>query len=99
VPLWLADIQTNLKEPLYMDAVHYNAKFSELIAARIATFLLEEIDSKQERCNSEISQARLHGAVLETAPVMWQPEPKAAVKRRWCGVGAAMSAALGPSGL
>ncbi len=57
--LWLADIRTNLKEPLYMDAVRYNAKFSELIAARIATFLLEEIDSKQERCNSEISQARL----------------------------------------
>lgn len=34
--LWLADIQRDLKEPLYVDAVHYSAKMSELIASRIA---------------------------------------------------------------
>jgi hypothetical protein len=45
--LWLADIQADLKEPLYIDAVHYTAKFSELIAAKIATFVLKESDNPQ----------------------------------------------------
>ncbi len=33
--LWLADMQENLKEPLYVDAVHYSARMSEMIAGRI----------------------------------------------------------------
>ncbi len=34
--LWLADMQRDLKEPLYIDGVHYSAKMSDLIASRIA---------------------------------------------------------------
>ena len=34
--LLLADIQRDLKEPLYVDGVHYSAKMSDLIASRIA---------------------------------------------------------------
>ena len=37
--LWLADIQRDRKEPLYVDAAHYTAAFSEEIARRIASFV------------------------------------------------------------
>ncbi|MGO8881625.1 MAG: SGNH/GDSL hydrolase family protein [Desulfomonilaceae bacterium] len=40
--LWLADMQENLKEPLYVDAVHYSARMSKLIADRIAIALYEK---------------------------------------------------------
>lgn len=39
--LWLADMQENLKEPLYADALHYSAKMSKLIADHISTALVE----------------------------------------------------------
>lgn len=38
--LWLADIQEDRREPLYMDAVHYTAKFSREIAGYIADFVV-----------------------------------------------------------
>lgn len=34
--LWLADIQENLHEPLYVDQLHYTAKLSKIMAERIA---------------------------------------------------------------
>lgn len=34
--LWLADMQENLREPLYMDAVHYTAAFSKTLGNAIA---------------------------------------------------------------
>jgi len=34
--IWCADIQEGVDEPLFVDAVHYNARMSELIAACIA---------------------------------------------------------------
>lgn len=37
--LWLADLQRGRAEPLYVDAVHYTAAFSEDIARRIADFI------------------------------------------------------------
>ena len=37
--LWLADLQQDRREYLYVDSVHYNAAFSKEIAARICTFL------------------------------------------------------------
>jgi len=40
--LWLADMQENLKEPLYVDAVHYSAKMSKLIADQISIALSEK---------------------------------------------------------
>lgn len=40
--LWLADMQENLKEPLYVDAVHYSARMSKLIAEQIANALLQK---------------------------------------------------------
>ena len=42
--LWLADIQAERREPLYMDAVHYTAKFSEDIAKHIADFVIGHRD-------------------------------------------------------
>jgi len=37
--LWLADMQANKAENLYVDGLHYNAKFSGEIAGRILEFL------------------------------------------------------------
>ena len=39
--LWLADIQENIKKPLYVDIDHYSAELSEEIAKRIYNSLLE----------------------------------------------------------
>jgi len=39
--LWLADIQEDSKEPLYVDRWHYTARFSGEIARHLADFLLE----------------------------------------------------------
>ncbi len=39
--LWLADVQEKLKEPLYVDKVHYSAKMNEMLALNIANLLLE----------------------------------------------------------
>jgi hypothetical protein len=36
--LWLADMQRNRPENLYVDAIHYSGSFSSEIAARIASF-------------------------------------------------------------
>jgi hypothetical protein len=38
--LWCADIQESLKEPLYVDKVHYTARMSRLLAGTIADQLL-----------------------------------------------------------
>lgn len=38
--LWLADIQKELKENLYVDQVHYNPRMNGLIAAKIADYLI-----------------------------------------------------------
>ena len=37
--LWLADVQQDKHENLYVDSIHYNARFSEEIAGRIYDFL------------------------------------------------------------
>jgi hypothetical protein len=34
-------MQENLKEPLYVDQVHYSAKLSKMLAAAVANLLLE----------------------------------------------------------
>ncbi|HXV13606.1 MAG TPA: hypothetical protein VEC56_05315 [Candidatus Krumholzibacteria bacterium] len=39
--LWCADLQASLKEPLYVDKVHYTARMSRLLATTIADSLLE----------------------------------------------------------
>ncbi len=39
--LWLADIQENVKKPLYVDIDHYSGDFSSDIAKRIYNFLTE----------------------------------------------------------
>ena len=39
--LWLADIQENVKKPLYVDIDHYSGEFSQDIAKRIYNFLTE----------------------------------------------------------
>lgn len=38
--LWLADIQENVKKPLYVDIDHYSSELSEDIAKRIYNFLI-----------------------------------------------------------
>lgn len=37
---WLADIQAELREPLYVDQVHYSPRFSRIIAERVADVLI-----------------------------------------------------------
>lgn len=39
--LWLGDIQEHSREPLYIDTVHYTAKFSKQIANLIAQYIKE----------------------------------------------------------
>jgi hypothetical protein len=39
--LWSADIQNNLKEPLYVDNLHYSTSFSKQFATVIAESLIE----------------------------------------------------------
>ena len=39
--LWCADMQEQLHEPLYVDAVHYSAHMSELLAQQITQMLAE----------------------------------------------------------
>lgn len=41
--LWLADMQTGRTDPLYLDAVHYNAGFSSDVVKAIAGFVRERI--------------------------------------------------------
>jgi hypothetical protein len=38
---WCADMQEELKEPLYIDNTHYSAKMSEMFASYIANLLIE----------------------------------------------------------
>ncbi|MCX5873687.1 MAG: SGNH/GDSL hydrolase family protein [Deltaproteobacteria bacterium] len=40
--LWLAGMQEDLKEPLYVDAAHYSARMSKLIAEQIASALSQK---------------------------------------------------------
>ncbi len=44
--LWLADMQENAREPLYVDAVHYSPKMCGLIADEIARALRERLGVK-----------------------------------------------------
>ncbi len=40
--LWLADIQQDLKEPLYVDNIHYSSKLSQIIANEMAQRLIAQ---------------------------------------------------------
>ncbi|MDB4307989.1 hypothetical protein N9985_01735 [Gammaproteobacteria bacterium] len=40
--LWLADIQKEIKRPLYVDGVHYSADMSHMIATAIATWIVDK---------------------------------------------------------
>jgi hypothetical protein len=40
--LWLADMQEEIKRPLYVDGVHYSADMSHMIAVAIASWLLDK---------------------------------------------------------
>jgi len=39
--IWCADLQEGLKEPLYVDKVHYTARMSRLLASTIGAELVE----------------------------------------------------------
>jgi GDSL-like Lipase/Acylhydrolase family len=45
--IWCADIQKELKQPLYVDRVHYSADFSKLLAEVIANTLVEKFNIKK----------------------------------------------------
>jgi len=47
--LWLADLQQELKEPLYVDKVHYTGRFSAVIAKAIGDELLRRGVLKKRR--------------------------------------------------
>lgn len=44
--LWLADIQQDRQEPLYVDQVHYTAGFSKTVAEAIGAWLISERSSR-----------------------------------------------------
>ena len=39
--IWLGDIQKDIKQPLYVDAVHYSGAMSKMIATNIGHALVE----------------------------------------------------------
>jgi hypothetical protein len=39
--LWLGDIQKNMTEPLYVDAVHYSGDMCKVVARKLGTVLME----------------------------------------------------------
>lgn len=41
--LWLADTQEHLREPLYVDTVHYSSAFNRKLAERILQFILPSV--------------------------------------------------------
>ena len=45
--IWCADIQKELKQPLYVDQVHYSASFSKIFAEVIANQLVEKFNLKK----------------------------------------------------
>lgn len=45
--LWCADLQKDANEPLYVDKVHYSAKFSKVIAAAIADLAFARYSAQQ----------------------------------------------------
>ena len=58
--LWLADMQQDKHENLYVDSIHYNATFSKEIAAQIYGFL------RQSGANGGLGQsARVHDALAK----------------------------------
>lgn len=54
--LWLAGIQEDKRENLYVDAMHYNAAFSSEIAGRICDFLHENPSVPRERIRDAARQ-------------------------------------------
>jgi hypothetical protein len=42
--IWCADIQSGLKEPFYVDQIHYSASFSKLIAEVIVNQFVEKFN-------------------------------------------------------
>ena len=40
--IWAADLQTDLKEPLYIDKVHYSPKMSRILAEYIGDALIQK---------------------------------------------------------
>ena len=45
--IWCADIQRDLKQPLYVDQIHYSASFSKIFAEVIANQLVEKFNLKK----------------------------------------------------
>ena len=45
--IWLADVQENKSENLYVDSDHYNPAFSDEIAGEIAKSIKNSINSRQ----------------------------------------------------
>jgi hypothetical protein len=39
--LWCADVQASLREPLYVDSIHYSARMSDLVARHVARLLIQ----------------------------------------------------------
>jgi hypothetical protein len=59
--LWLADIQEDFKEPLYVDSSHYTGKFNKEVARHVGKFLLERepwLDGRTGKSSQSASQQR-----------------------------------------
>ena len=50
--LWLADMQENKRENLYVDSLHYSSAFSKEIAGKICNFLLVDSESAKDRSSN-----------------------------------------------
>jgi lysophospholipase L1-like esterase len=87
--LWCADMQEGLKEPLYVDKVHYSARMSRLLAEKIGGLLLERrllpgLDRTRPAADSAgltgIAEERINDARLSSPPERHGPHRPAWVK-------------------
>ena len=62
--IWAADIQKDLKEPLYVDAIHYSGKLARMIAAHIVHVslcrgLMPSLRARAEGCSDDEQPMRV----------------------------------------
>ncbi len=57
--LWLADMQTNLNKPLYVDRIHYSDEMSSYIASKIYDFIEKETEKKTQTGDNSLESVKV----------------------------------------
>jgi hypothetical protein len=68
--IWAADIQEDLKEPLYVDAIHYGGKLARMIAAHVVRVsicrgLMPSLRAERKDCPGDENRVRVSRIVVD----------------------------------